>query len=463
MTYRLAIDIGASSGRHILGYLNNGKLETTEVYRFSNAPKKDGNNLVWDIEHLLEEILNGLKECAKLGKIPKTVGIDTWGVDYVLLDKQGKEINPCYCYRDSRTEQFLDTAVSFSEMYSTTGIQFQPFNTVYQLLADKHNGRLEEAESFLMVPTYLSYKLTDKKMHEYTNCTTMGLVNAETRNWDFQLIEKLQLPKHLFAEIQQAGYSLGCFSEEIQQIVGFNSEVILVASHDTASAVACAKQDTVYISSGTWSLLGILGTPNLGEIAMQHNYSNEGGLFNQVRFLKNIMGLWIVQELRKEIASEFDYVEIATLAINDAIYDWQIDINDKSFLNPVSMKQAIVEMCKVQNQPVPQTKGQFFHCVYSSLAHSYKTAIAELEEITGKKYDTIHILGGGCQNRHLNQLTANICNRTVLAGPSEATAWGNLLVQMVSNGRTADQDALERVKTQTFTLKEINPKGDKNV
>ncbi|MDR3318857.1 MAG: rhamnulokinase, partial [Clostridiales bacterium] len=342
MKYYLAIDVGASSGRHILGHIDGGKLVLDEIYRFYNGVKKQDGALVWDTEQLFGEILAGIAKCSAIGKIPYSIAIDTWGVDYVLLDKDDKPVLPAYAYRDERTAAFFDTAVPFAELYKRTGIQFQTFNTVYQLLADKAAGRLDGAESMLMLPEYFSYLLTGKKAHEYTAASTTGLLNAVTRDWDYAVIDGLGLPKKLFYEPSQPGRVLGGFTAEIRKTVGFDALVVLAASHDTASAVAAVpRENAAFISSGTWSLLGIETEPILTEAAMRYNYSNEGALFGKVRFLKNIMGLWLIQRIRAEDGDRYGFSELADMAEREAAFDWRIDINAPEFLAPESMTEAV--------------------------------------------------------------------------------------------------------------------------
>jgi rhamnulokinase len=457
LNYYLAIDIGASSGRHILGRIEDGRLLLEEVYRFTNAPDKSANgDLTWDVRALFNHILEGLKACRKAGKIPVSVGIDTWGVDYVLLDKSDSEILPAYCYRDNRTAPFLDTAVPFADMYAKTGIQRQPFNTVYQLLADKAAGRLAGAESMLMLPEYFSYKLTGIKAREYTNATTTGLVGALARAWDSELIDKLRLPQKLFAPLFEPGKALGGFSKAVEKAVGFNCNVILPASHDTASAVAAVPDGAaVFISSGTWSLLGILTDPILSDAARLANYTNEGAVGGKVRFLRNITGLWIIQRIRRETGDKYSFAELAEMAASESGFDYNMDVNAPRFLSPPSMIKAVEEQCREQNLPVPNGIGGLAHCVYNSLARSYADAITELEKITGKRYGAVCVVGGGSNNDYLNRLTAVHTRRRVLAGPGEATAAGNILVQYRADpNRKADGGAFSGIISKSFDIKE---------
>ncbi|HKL74247.1 MAG TPA: rhamnulokinase family protein [Clostridia bacterium] len=453
MEYFLSIDIGASSGRHILGFIENGKLILEEVYRFSNSPDRKDSRLSWDISRLLNEIKNGIKKCVSINKIPVSMGIDTWGVDYVLLDKDNKEILPVYCYRDDRTKDFFKTPITNEELYSITGTQFQPFNTIYQLLSDKASNRLDEAENMLYLPEYFSYKLTGKMAHEYTIASTSGLVNANNKQYDEDILSRLGIKKDLLGRLEQPGYCLGNFSEEIKQELGCDIKVILPATHDTASAVIASPGNEIYISSGTWSLLGIETEPILSLEAKDSHYSNEGSILGKVRFLKNIMGLWMIQEVRHELNDAYEFHELAALAEKENHYDYAINVNSPEFLNPNSMIDAIKNRCQLDGAPIPNTVGEIAHCVYNSLAHCYETAVNELERITKTKYNVINIIGGGSKNDYLNRLTAKYLNRTVYAGPCEATAIGNLLVQIVTFGSLKDYTEAKKLVRKSFNVK----------
>jgi rhamnulokinase len=453
MDYALAIDIGASGGRHILGRMENGELISEEVHRFANGYKTQGDALVWDIEKLFSEIVVGIKKCALLGKTPRSIGIDTWGVDYVLVDKQGNEILPAYSYRDNRTEPFFDTIIPFNELYKTTGVAFNPYNTIYQLLADKTNGRLTNAANFFMLPEYFSHKLAGslktKPYAEYTEASTTGLLDAKTRQWDFSIINKLGLPKSLFSPVKQAPYCIGVLSPELQKDFGFDSvlksDIMMIASHDTASAVSVISEDegALFISSGTWSLLGIISDAVLTDAAREANYTNEGAHNGKIRFLKNIMGLWMIQCLRRELndaqvdgKKEITFADLEALAReeqtkkNNATEDCLIDVNSKEFISPPSMISAIQQECKRAHKNVPQTSGELAYCVYTSLANSYAIAINDLEKITNKTYSAITIIGGGSKDSYLNELTQRVTGKKVVKGLTEATAAGNLLLQL---------------------------------
>ena len=430
----LAIDIGASSGRHIAAWREDGELKMKEVYRFSNLPDERDGHLVWDLDRLCREVVGGLKASKEQGIVPDSVGIDTWAVDYVLLDSRDQPILPLYCYRDSRGAEGAELAhkaVSFDRLYQRTGIQFQPFNTIYQLCWDKAHGRLDHAADFLMLPEYLSFYLSGVKAHEYTNASSTGLLDARGRTWDTEIVSALGLPEGLFAVPPRTPpVKLGRLKADIGSQVGFDCDVILPATHDTASAIAALPQKgTAYISSGTWSLLGAeLAQPVTTPAAMKANFTNEGGV-GTIRFLKNIMGLWLVQCLRRELDDRYSFAQLAEMAQNEADFDYRLDVNSARYLAPKSVRAEIDGECAQKGWPVPQTPGQYAHAIYQSLAHAYAAALDELEAITGEKFDVLCIVGGGANNTYLNQLTEQAIGRSVLTGSPEATALGNILLQ----------------------------------
>ena len=416
----LAIDIGASSGRHIVGFLEGEELKTAEVYRFPNGANTVENQLIWDIDALLFHVKAGIAAAKERFGPIKSLSVDTWGVDYVLL-RGSEEVRPIYAYRDNRTEAVIPAVhqkMSFSELYRRTGIQFQPFNTIYQLYADKEAGRLTDVTDFLMLPEYLMYKLSGAKAHEYTNATTSGLVSAKTGAYDPAILEALDLPKHLFHPLQQPGTVIGEY-EGIQ--------VVLCATHDTASAVEGIpmKRNIPYISSGTWSLLGVKTEKPITDAASERaNWSNEGGVgYN--RYQKNIMGMWLVNRLRDELCPGRPFEEIVAEA-EESHFEETVDANDPAFLAPASMKAAFKEALSTP----PGTAGDYFSCAYRSLARSYRDALQELEHNTGKHYDELYIVGGGAKNAFLNRLTEEAAGKKVIALPLEATALGNLKVQL---------------------------------
>ena len=419
MNYYLAVDIGASSGRHIVGWTENGELKTREVYRFPNGVESAGGHLVWNMDALTAHVRRGIEEAkAQFGNI-RSLSVDTWGVDYVLL-KGEEEILPCFAYRDGRTQRVIPGVhekLPFAELYRRTGIQFQPFNTVYQLCDDLARGRLEEATDFLMIPEYLLWKLCGVKAHEYTNATTGGMVSAVTGEYDPKIIEALGLPQHLFHPLQRPGAVIG----EYEGI-----KCVLCATHDTGSAVEGIpmEENAPYISSGTWSLLGVkTERPLTDEASERANWSNEGGVgYN--RYQKNIMGMWLVNRLRDELCPEKPWSEITAEAEADG-FDGTVDANAETFLAPQSMKAAFDEAL----QERPRTAAGYFRCAYRSLALSYRQAVRELEHNSGKKYDRIYIVGGGAKNAFLNRLTEETTEKKVIALPIEATALGNLKIQ----------------------------------
>ena len=430
--YYLAIDIGASSGRHIVGWIEDGQMQTKEVYRFPNGVETSDGHLTWNIQKLFSEVVNGIARAFSMYPEIKSLSIDTWGVDYVLMQGD-KEICPCYAYRDSRTEAVIPQVhekIPFSELYRHTGCQFQPFNSIYQLYDDLKKGRLEGVTDLLMIPEYLMFKLTGIKAREYTNATTMGLVNAQSGEFDREITDKLGLPKHLFPKLSRPGKVLGYLRSEIAQAVGGSCKVVLCATHDTGSAVEGIPMEgnQPYISSGTWSLLGVkTASPITDENSEKANYSNEGGVgYN--RYQKNIMGMWLVNELRQDICPDMDFESIVCEA-KLSRFDKTVNADSPEFLAPKSMKEAFDAALGTSNlEP-----GDYFRCAYLSLAQSYRKAIEELEANTGKAYDKLYIVGGGAKNEFLNSLTAQATGKKVIALPIEASALGNLKIQSEVN------------------------------
>lgn len=431
MKYYLAIDIGASSGRHIIGYLEEEKIKTVEVYRFSNGVTEKDGHLIWNVEYLFQEVKNGIKKALSLYPNIESLSIDTWGVDYVLLDEE-KEIFPVYAYRDSRTKKVIDqvhSIISFEKLYEITGSQFQEFNTIYQLYEDKLTGRLDKATDFLFIPEYLMYKLTGIKKHEYTNASTSGMMDAVTNAYSYEIINSLNLNSKLFVNLDKPKSYVGKFLDEVALEVGGNMGVVLCATHDTASAVEGIpmKQNAPYISSGTWSLLGIKTEHAITlKQAMLSNYSNEYGP-DYIRFQKNIMGLWIIQCLSKEM--KLDFPEMVKMSM-ESNYLELFDVNSNEFFASNNMKKSIINWFINHNITPPTTDKDIINSTYRSLAYSYKVAIDELESITKEKYDDLYIVGGGAKNKYLNELTEQFTKKNVIALPIEATAIGNLLIQM---------------------------------
>ena len=460
MRYYLAIDIGASSGRHIVAHLENGKMITEEIYRFQNGPETligyDGQeHLTWTHERLFTEILNGLKKAKELGKVPYSVGIDTWGVDYALLDENDQVIGGIYCYRDSRTESTIPAVhekLPFEKLFEKTGIAFASFNTIYQLLDDVKSGRMAKAKSMLMLPDYFHFRLTGVKKQEYCNATTTGMVNAKTHTWDEEIIETLGYKKELFGTLAQPGEIVGEFTDEVAAIVGYKAKVVLPATHDTASAVLAAplEAQTPYISSGTWSLLGVeQNNAHTSKSALEAGYSNEGSLNFTARLQINIMGLWMIQQVRHEIDDKYSFAELVNMAKANPV-KYEIDVNDQRFLAPENMTAEI-------NAAVGKelTTGEMAYVIYDNLARYYDIALKALENVTGEKYETLNIIGGGSKNMFLNELTAKYTGKKIITGPAEGTAIGNLMMQMVGCGDIADVAAGRRIIKNSFDIAEL--------
>ena len=419
----LAVDIGASSGRHIVGWEEGGAMQTREVFRFPNGVSERDGHLIWDLEGLLGYVKEGIGKARALYSDIVSLSVDTWGVDYVLM-KGEQEVWPGYAYRDSRTENVIPRVhekMPFTELYRHTGIQFQPFNTVYQLYADLEAGRLEGVTDFLMLPCWLMYRLCGKKAHEYTNATTGGMVSAETGEYDPEIIERLGLPKHLFPKLSRPGEMIGEYE---------GMKVVLCATHDTGSAVEGIPMEgnELYISSGTWSLLGVKTPRPLTDPGSQAaNYSNEGGVgYN--RYQKNLMGMWLVNRLKAELCPDKPWDEI-TAEAEEKHFDHLVDVNDEIFLAPESMKAAF----DARLPHPPKCAAGYFRCAYRSLAQGYRQGIEELERNTGMTCAKLYIVGGGAKNSFLNRLTEEATGKQVIALPIEATALGNLKIQAEAN------------------------------
>ena len=427
----LAIDIGASSGRHIIGWMDGGRIHTEEVYRFPNCVQREDGHLEWDIDGMFAHVKQGIR--AAFARYPqiKSLSIDTWAVDYVLL-KKDEHIYPVYAYRDSRTQAVLDEVhgiVPFETLYARTGIQFQPFNTVYQLYADKKTGRLAQADDFLMIPEYLLWRLCGVKAREYTNATSTGLVNAQTRQYDPEILYALGLPESMFPQLSVPGTVLGGLKPDIAAEVGGQTTVVLCATHDTASAVEgipMEQGEAPFLSSGTWSLLGVkLAQPVTTPESCKANFTNEGGV-GYIRYLKNIMGLWIIQCVQKQLGISFaEMVELAATSTYTRVFD----VNDSRFSAPQDMR-AEITAALVETGAAPATDADLINCIYHSLAYCYGEAYREMEAVTGQHWDKLYIAGGGAKNATLNELTAHYTGKQVVALPIEATAIGNLKIQM---------------------------------
>ena len=460
--YYLAVDIGASSGRLILGHLENGKMELEEVLRFENGMVKKDGELCWEFDRLFQEIKNGLKKCKEIGKIPVSMGVDTWGVDFVLMDKDDKVLGNTVGYRDHRNEgmdEEVYKTISLEDLYARTGIQKAIFNTVYQLMAvkTKHPEYLEQAETMLHVPDYFHYLLTGKKTCEYTEATTGQLVNAETKDWDYELIDKLGYPRKMFQKLIMPGTSVGHFTEEVKAEVGFDVEVVAPATHDTGSAVLAVPandDDFIYISSGTWSLMGIeREKADCSKKSCEMNFTNEGGYAGRFRYLKNIMGLWMIQSVRHEYDDKYGFAEICQMAEEAKDFPSSVDANDECFLSPESMIEEVKDYCRRTGQKVPETLGEIATVIYTSLAECYAKTAKELEEMTGRTFSRIHVVGGGSNAGYLNELTARATGKEVHAGPGEATAIGNITAQML---KAEEFKSIEEARTtihESFGIK----------
>uniref|UniRef100_UPI000A911D2F rhamnulokinase n=1 Tax=Clostridium sp. NkU-1 TaxID=1095009 RepID=UPI000A911D2F len=472
--YYLAVDIGASSGRHILGTVREGKLVLQEIYRFDNGMKRRGGHLCWDVESLFSEIKEGMKQCSKLGKIPAAMGIDTWAVDFVLLDGENRMLGNAVGYRDNRTkgmDKKLYEIISLKDLYGRTGIQKQIFNTIYQLMAVREETPeyLEKGETFLMIPDYFHYLLTGVKKQEYTNATTTQLVNGKTGTWDYEVIRNLGLPEGLFGELSMPGTPVGPLTKAIEEEVGFSCQVILPATHDTGSAVMAvplvpdgedSMGDLLYISSGTWSLMGTeLPKADCSVKSMEANFTNEGGYDHRFRYLKKHHGP-LDDPVCEKGAGRKGRDILFCRALPDGSEEGIpsiVDCNDPVFLAPGSMIREVQDFCGRSGLEVPMTPGQFAAVIYNSLAACYGNTVKELESITGKAYPDIHVVGGGSNAEYLNQLTADRTGRTVYAGPGEATAIGNLLAQMLAAGEFEGLKQAREAVYRSFAIKKYKP------
>jgi rhamnulokinase len=463
--YSVAVDIGASSGRLILGYLENGLLKLDEIHRFENKIVKKGDSYCWEADKLFQEIKNGLKKCKELGIKLDSIGIDTWAVDFVLLDEQDQPLTDAVSYRDPRTDGMMERVfekIMKERLYLETGIQFQKFNTIYQLYSIKQNSPeiLDKAKSFLMIPDYFNYLLTGKKANEYTNATSTQLVNAFTKKWDHDLLDVLGINQEMFQEIKTPKTVLGSLKEELVSELGFDLQVILPATHDTGSAVIAVPEEneTIYISSGTWSLIGVENYfPICVTKALDYNFTNEGGINYQYRFLKNIMGLWMIQEVKRNYNNEYSFAELVDMAREAKDFKAIVNVNDDRFLKPENMVQEIMNYCVETSQSIPGTPGEVAKCVYDSLAVSYQDAVKEIEEIFEKRFEKINVIGGGCQNEMLNQLVADVTKKEVYAGPVEATAIGNIVAQLMALDEIQDIKEARTIIKKSFEVKKYLP------
>ena len=463
----LAVDIGASSGRHIVAWLEEGIIRTREVYRFPNGATERSGHLCWDAKALAEHVMAGLRAAHDQGLDPVSVGIDTWGVDFALLDAEGQLVGDMVAYRDSRTEGMdtrLEKTMPFADMYRLCGIARQPFNTVYQLMAvvREHPEYRDRVKDFLLVPEYLSYCLTGRRAHEWTNVSTTALGDAQTRAFSREIIRAANLPEGWFeTPIVQPGTRLGPLLPDIARRVGFDAEVILPATHDTGSAymaVPARDEHAAFLSSGTWSLLGTeLRAPVTDARALRSGFTNEGGYDGTIRFLKNIMGMWMLQCIHRETGKAHSFAEMADMAAASDYPAW-VDAADNRFLAPASMLEEVRAALREQGAPEPRGLADILRAVTVGLAVCYRDAIGEMSEITGKTFTSVNIVGGGSQNVVLNQLTADLTGLPVYAGPTEGTALGNLAAQMIADGAFADLPAFRAALPASFDIVPYNPK-----
>ena len=467
--YALAIDLGASSGRHILGRIENGKIAIQEIYRFTNTMQERNGHLCWDADETYAHVLEGLRKCKALGMYPATLGIDTWGVDYVLLNANGERVDDAIAYRDRRTEgmpQRLDQSIAAQSLYARTGIARQSYNTIYQLMAEfsEHPERYGQENRLLFTPCYLNYRLTGVAHNVYSIASTSGLLNAQTRQWDDAVLHAASIPAKLLGEQPlPPGTRLGALRPSLSQSVGFTCDVMMPACHDTGCAylaVPTQGDGAATLSSGTWSLLGMeLDAPVCSEAARMAGFTNEGGYGGTIRFIRNIMGLWILQCIRKEWKDRYTFEEMSEIANQGSAYTPTFDATNERFLAPKSMVSEIEAALYESGQAVPHSDEALLYCVHHSLALCYQQAITKLSAISGKKITSLHVVGGGCQNRTLNQLTANVTGLEVCAGPVECTALGNLLAQWIATGEVNGVGAARALLQKSVTLETYLPQG----
>ncbi len=471
----LAIDLGAESGRVIAGRWNGKKLTLEEIHRFPNGPVLLADSLRWDVVRLWSEIQSGLTMAAKkFGKRIVSVGADTWGVDYVLLTKRGEMLGQPYHYRDSRTNGVMEKAfkrVSRAEIFAQTGLQFMQLNTLFQLIALKETNPdlLDAADCLLLMPDFLHWALCGSRVVEFTNGTTTQCMNPLTRSWATGLLKKFGLPTRLFPEVVPPGTELGALRSSVAEKTGLgNVRVVAPPTHDTASAVAgvptanTGTPDWAYISSGTWSLMGAeVGKAALSPRTLEFNMTNEGGVDGTYRLLKNIMGMWLVQQCKRSFDAAgrtHTYAELESLAASAKPWRSLINPDDARFLNPQDMPKAIQEFCRQTRQPVPKSPGELTRCARESLALKYRSVLGALEELTGNRIEVIHIVGGGSKDGLLDQMTADACQRPVVTGPVEATAMGNLMMQVRASGEVESLAEMRAAIRQSSEVKRYEPR-----
>lgn len=472
----LAIDLGASSGRGIVGAFDGEKLTLRENHRFSNDPVNLCGRLYWDILRIFHEIKLSVQKTVLDGDAVSSIGIDTWGVDYGLLDRAGRLLSNPVHYRDARTEgapALVSRTVPAEELYRVAGIQTLNFNTIYQLAVEREEApeRLAQAERMLNIPDLLNYFLTGRMANEYTILSTGALLDAKKRDYAWEILDRLGIPRRLFGDVTAPGTDLGTLLPQVQGETGkTDAHVLTVASHDTASAVIAVpteEKDFLYISSGTWSLMGTeLSEPLINAESRAANFTNEGGACGTVRFLKNIMGLWIIQESRRQWRREgkdYSFAQMEAWAKESTAFRSLIDVDDPDFATPGDMPGKIRAHCKRTAQPVPESVGEVVRCIYESLALKYRSVAERVMELMGRRAKVIHVVGGGTKDRFLSQLTADACGIPVCAGPEEATAIGNLMMQLMAAGEVSDLSQARRVVAASFETKQYLPTADRNM
>lgn len=469
----LAVDLGAESGRLMAGYFNGGTVRLEELHRFPNGGVNIGNTLRWDVLGLWREIQKGLSQAASLDVDVKSVGVDSWGVDYVLMSDNDELIGHPWHYRDARNNGMVELAmqrVPREEIFAGTGLQFMQINSLYQLLAmrQQHPQMLDQAGRFLMIADYFHWCLCGSRVVEFTNATTTQMLHPGTRDWSIELLRKLDIPTDILGDIVNPGTSLGKLRGEIADSTGLGRiDVVAPATHDTGSAVAAVPTENTgqpnwaYISSGTWSLMGVeVQDAILTPAALEQNVTNEGGIDGTYRLLKNIMGLWLVQESKRSFersGQQLDYAQITAMADAATPFQSMVDPDHSDFLSPEDMPTAIRERCRATGIVVPETDGEVIRTALESLALKYRVVLEGFEKLTGVRVEVIHIVGGGCQNALLNQLTANACQRPVIAGPVEATAMGNILVQARGAGEIASLADIRDIVRASCEIQRFEP------
>lgn len=460
----LAVDFGASSGRAILGAFDGKRIELTEVHRFSNDPNFENGELRWNAEKLFEEIKTGIKKASEISDFD-SIAIDTWGVDYGIINKDGGLAENPFNYRDSRTDSILEKAFDIipeKELYAMTGIQIMNFNTLFQLLCVEDKSSIDK---ILLMPDLFNYMLTGKKYCESTNCSTTQMFDQKTRDWNWEVIDRFGYPRDIFPKVIPAGTVVGMMKEELAAELGIApKEVIAVASHDTASAVAAVpsrEKDFIFISCGTWSLFGtVTDAPVISEKSNKYNITNEYGFGGKTRFLRNIIGLWLIQETRRQFkrdGKDYSYADMEEMALKSEAFKYFIDPDDQMFVAPGDMPKRICEYCEKTGQGTPKTDGEVIRCIYESIALKYKNSFDKIADCTGKQYKTINMVGGGTKDKLLCRMTANSTGAKVIAGPIEATALGNIAVQLYAKGEITD---ITEVIVNSSEIKEYLPEDE---